>query len=127
MKVQIEAQPVVYLSSATLFVCHFLEHLLHDRRTFWIYSNPAFAIHQFLVEVPKWCHARPESHFNSCPQPSLHIDAPVVVLKFCRTSENHQEELLVRVIPKTLSIGAYLVELSCIHQIHDLPQVSGVS
>ncbi len=46
---ELELEPVVYLPSAPLVVCHFLEYLLHDGCSVGIDCHLAFFVQEFLV------------------------------------------------------------------------------
>jgi len=57
----------------------------------------------------------------------LHVESPVIVLRFRLRTEDHQEELLVRIVRESLRVAADFLKKPLIHQIDDRSQVSGVS
>ena len=120
-------EPGVYLPSAPALVSRFLKHLFHDCRAVWVHGHFTLVIAAFVVQVPDGGDSGEETHLSSGPKPALHVDTLVVVLELRLAPEDHEEELLVRVIRELLVEGAYLPEYTGVHEVYDLPKVSGVS
>ena len=127
VEVEVKPEPVVYLPRRPLLVRHLLEHLLNYGCTKRVDRNPAFLVHELLVEVPKRCHARPESHLDPRPEATLHVDASVVVFELRLRAEDHEEELLIRVVPELLPERAYLLQPPRVHEVYDAPEITDVS
>lgn len=104
-----------------------LEHLPDDRRTDRIEEDALFSLETVLVaHVPERGNAGTPAHRGLSPHASFHVDAPVVVLEFRLTPENHKEKLLIRGVGERLSVGTDFLEESLIHEIDERAEVAGV-
>src|SRR3989344_5524535 len=125
-EVHVELEPVINLSARPLFIRHFLKHLSHDRRSLGINNYLTLPIKSLFVQISSWCRRRPQPHFAAHPQPTLHVHALVIVLKFCLATKNHEKEFLIWRIVKVLSVRAYLKQELLIHKVHERPKVASV-
>ena len=66
-------------------------------------NDLAFPVHELLVEVSDRGESWPEPHLYSRSKAALHVDAAIVVLELGLGAQDHEEELLVRIVPETLA------------------------
>ena len=112
-------QPSIGLPSAPPIVADFLEHLPHGRCPLRIEAYLTLLVAILFVEVAGRCGAWPIPHLASRSEPTLHVDDLLIILELRLRAENHEHELLVRVVREGLSIGADLDEFLLIKQVDD--------
>ncbi len=126
-EVNVILEPRMHFASAPPLVPDLFEHLLDSGGANGIDDDLTPMVFATVVQVSCRRDTGPESHLHSRLQSSLHVDALVVVLELRLGPEDHEKELLVRVIRESLAVRPNINQMLAIHQIHDASQVSGVT
>ena len=99
-----------HLSSTKTITCHPFKHLL-DKRGFLLvnfymaFFTDSSTSYKFIAErYTSWSHSK----FTFSPESSRYVFSPVIILKFCLATEDHEEKFLIWIIGKCRSVGTNL-------------------